>query len=990
MKKKSFLWRWMSGICLITASSIAFWSITNFNNNTTLHTQKPPLISTRVQHADAVATATEGDGAYLYRPSSLVFKPQESRWTPKYPSQVTAADVVSMFDIKPQTSANGEATATDTGYQFETVDEDGVGTKIETSSLSSTLNFQLGQLSTNVASNLNIEFTNIDDVNGTLNFRVFQPISAYTVSGTTYSNAQLTNTTTANYRAVILPPTDRADETDPTLWKWDTAIRLRRVTFRFNWNTDANIISLIRQSNLRTNQIPLNFITSNFYAIVPDYTPPHQKLTFPQPRISLSHNLAAGILGVQVELDSHFSNNPKTFFRTFLGFNHANTSARNIRTGVTINALSNQQLLNSEIRLPLWDRPGSNGNTISFINKKVSDLLPTQFLSWKETTAESYKNYSLLDLVTGKKIAAAGGGGQGSNELAPLDVKVAGFENGIAYLTLAGDRSKTGSNAELPEFNITEVRGFADDRKGTVDLLIYFQTLNNAAAVVQATPLHLQYTGFNTNTNSGSSLFFTWNSSLPSDLATLTSNEILTSFRNQIGNNNYTGAFTNNAVAKSFVSRFFTSSRYFSDEYQKSYDPVAAQGATVAIEPVKVNAAATESDSIKISIKMASFNGTRDQVFTNTFIAHQNSINIDPKLVSTIEPRQEFLLRNHRFSQTFASRLTDDQILQIFNLTIPPGGNQYTSDLREAKVFSISNDQEGQLIVVLLLPRFNGIENYEFNFRVNNFRQNEALENGLSLTHVPVISLPSTFLARNPLDPNDLTTNDILTNLFSSLPTAIARLLNPNDLEIVERKPNSVVVDLKINWNELINRTNNSINNPSNADAAADEQPTSETANVDETPEQDTQTQLDLVRHENEVAANSNEANQTGRTQTLRFVINGFLGRNGFVTNNQSPVAQIAILDNVYIAIIGASMTALLFVGAVVSGSIYYRRKRIYGTALEADTEINPRRKRFFRRKSTKATEQKTKLVHHKIKNNDRPRPVKSSANYQSNDWGKI
>ncbi|MDQ0513587.1 hypothetical protein J2Z62_000025 [Mycoplasmoides fastidiosum] len=1015
MKKRFKSRRWISLIGLIITSS-TLWGIASVRPAATTSINSNSKIKLHQAQAAAPApsaTSTEADGTYIYRPSSLTFTPRTAGWTAKYPSQVTAADISAMFNLQPQTVSDGQATATNSGYQFQKVDASGKGTKVEISGLNAEVSHFLGQLSNNQLRNLNIEFVNVDDVKGTLNFRVYQPLSAYQLSSNVPTNTQL-NSSNNSYRALILPPTDKKDTSDATLWKWDESLTLNKVKFTFRWNSNANIISYINQLNTKSSTVTEEAVKTNFFVVTPDFVPPYQTLKFPTPTVTLTPTDNLGRLNVAVTLNDEFSNTDKSFSRTFLGFQTDTQDA--VQSGVQLHILSDEQLTQSIIKLPLWDQTQPDGTVTSFTNKKVGDLLPTQFLNARNADAK-YKNYSLLDLITGKKIdtsnkvvpkvpqtLTASGADAAATEqktdvgIAPLELptSIAGFQNEIAYLTLAGDRAKTGKLTDLPEFKITEVRGVANDRVGIVDLLIYYQTLDNAAELVQAAPMHVRYKGFNANPNSGSSLLFSWNSSLPTDLATLSSDQIFNTFKNQIGNNNYAGSFINDDAAKLFVSRFFTSSTYFSDEFYKRYEPNLNQGAQVSVEQVQTSSNSSEADSIKISIKMANFNGMKEHVLTNIFLAHQSVVNIPHDKVSTIEPLQEFLLRNHRFANRFASSLTDEEILEMFQLTIPNGGEIYTDPLSTAKVFAIANDQDGQLIVILLLPKFNGVENYEYNFRINNFRQNEALENGLSLTHVPEINLPATFLARNPLDPSDLTTSDILDNLFSSLPIAIARLLNANDLTIVERGENYVVVNLRINWRELLNRTNNSLEEQPNSrtNNQTNQNPNNETDPAVTTPANrsttTSTTSTNLVHHEDELTAvdnSSSDETSDGKNQVLRFVINGFLGKNGFQANNQSPVAQIPVLDDAYIAVIGVIVTTVLAAAAAIKGTLFYRRRKYYTDGLEPEpSSLSQKNKTNIRSSSS------DKNNHHRsqIKNKSRQNNKKTVANYRADDWGKI
>ncbi|MDQ0513598.1 hypothetical protein J2Z62_000036 [Mycoplasmoides fastidiosum] len=875
MKKKLHKWSGWFSLALTGLSIIGWWSgsVTSWST-----TPIQPIPSRLIQQqAEVVNQTSEADNTYLYRPGALVFQPHLTNWTPKYPSQITPTDLAGMFSFTQQTSSTGLPTATASGYEFQTVTNN-QATKVEISNLQTTFKHGLGQLA-NQTTNLIIEIVSANDVLGSVDFRVYQPISAYSLTNGVYSNIQLTDS--ANYRVLILPPQNQqASTTDPSLWKWKQQPGLKQAQFQLQWNSDANIISFINQTALKASAITADWIKTNFLITTADRDQALAYLTPNDLQVTTHANDAEGWLRVDVKLSEHFANPTKTFSRTFFGFKTTQPVTADDR--IKLHLLTNDQLLNAEIQAPLWETQGTD----SWVGQTVQNLLPTQFLTGRNPAA-GLINYSLLDLITGQPITT----GAAESGVAPLKVNATGFNNEIGYLSLANQRWNQSNEIQVPEFQITNVKGFGNDRTGEVDLIIYYQTVNNAGSLIPAAPMHVQYKGFNTNPLSGSSLFFSWNSSLPTEFANFSSAKLWQLFKNQINDPNYNGGYLTTPAAKTFVQQFFTSSQAFLTEFNRPYN-ANNQGAQVSVRQVSSND--HQLTNLQISIQMGHFNNQTNQVLTNTFLVHGSQTNLAPDQISTIAPKPVFLLENHQFANRLASSLTDAEILEMFQLTIPASGAGYTTSFDQVKVFSIANDQTGELVVLLLFPQFNGIANYEFNFRINYFKTNQSLAQGLSLTHVPVINLPATFLARNPLDPNDLTAAEILVNLFSSLPSAIANLLEPKDLTVVERTTNSVVVDLKLNWNQLLERTNNSNNSL---------------------------TQQSRVVHQQDVH---------DETDVLRFVISGFLSPNNLIVHNQNPQNKGAVLDTTYIILIGLILTGLLLILVLVSAGVFHRRQQLF------------------------------------------------------------
>ncbi|MDQ0513644.1 putative Zn-dependent protease with MMP-like domain [Mycoplasmoides fastidiosum] len=897
-----------------------------------------------VHHTDATVVDAAETGTHIYRPSSLTFTTDKDTWNQNdlvLPSQVTAEKLRSILTIVPQNSADGTATATTSGYKFQKINTNNPGTydEIQNDALKTQTTYDLGQISQSNFNSAGIEIVEADDLNGTLSFRVYETLQTYTIRDGTYLRDPQATNSISSYRALILPPTnyqpkptpapatstrdqqDGADTSqtnqqqqqptpvtvDSTLWTLPDLFPLKKNQYIFGWKSDQLINDWIRNSNKRASTVSDDEIQRYFVSVL--RTVDNSTLdNAPQYTINKTANDGNGQLIINIQLPAGYGNSNKSITRTFFGFT-GTTVTRG--AGTVLNTLSEQILINSIIRQPVWNS-GSGRNEVNYLNQQVNQLLPSEFYNVNATRnimievdnpektddnskpAKINRKYNFLDLFNGVEIKSP----QNGNTPAISVTEGANQTGSIGYLTFNGEKSGEGNLADLDKFEITKVEGYPNDRAGTLNLLVYFSALSENGTLIEGTPQILTYSGFRTNIDTGESLYFAWNEKIPEQYANLTAADTVNIFQEAAGSQSVNPSLTNyvdNEQAKNFVTQFFTGSEYVFKKYNERYNLAARTGAQVSLsistttDPVNPS---LRTSNLQVQIKFAQFGQIAEQVFTKIFEPNSTNTLVPISLQATLRPNPNFSFRGHIYSSKLASELTLDEIKNLFNFRIPEGGSPYTSSLSDATFFYAANDRLGELSVSIIFPKFNNIEQYQFSYKFNNFKINDILRTKLELNFTPLINLSADFLSRDPTSIVSLTPKDILDNLFNNLPEQIFKLLSENNIRIVERGTDYVIVEVNVNWNDL---TNQAINvGPSN-------------------PAQQ-QSATRKILHEDETPANPFD-------QVIRFRIDGFIGgTNALLANNQSPKVPDDVLNHNQIIIVGAAIGSGLFTIIVLTG----------------------------------------------------------------------
>lgn len=903
---------------------------------------------------DSVVKPT-GSTVSIYKPISLTID-QTKKENLKFPSQVSINDIRNYLRISPQNSTDGLASSTASGYEFQSFDSKTNKTeKVETAKLKDKTGYGLGSFSNSNLSDVSIEIINANDQNGTLSFQVFQQVKAYNLINNAVSvyNQKIGSDNTT-YRAIILPPTSLQNlNLEASTWKLPSNFQLKKIEFVFSWNADQIIDDFIKNFNQTASQLSIQNVKDSFFNIQPNFYFEGKKINIPDVTVKLIPNESLGKVEIDVTLTDAFGSTNKTIKRTFIGFRVVNKFLH-----VQLNTINNEVLTNGLITSNLWDSNFNEKDSkfeTSYLNKQIKDLLPSQFLNINPS--KKFNDYSLVDLFNGKKInnldsfkrkktkektalvttktiaaikSANKKNLKSKNLLSfkltetgltisttPIDptisanqinaIKFSGNDDKnqgqIAWLTYGGLRSDDDSLKNLSKFTITKIEGFPNDILGTLNLMISYQTLNNVGDAIDAQPVFLKFSGFKTNIDSGQSLFFAWNDNIPQQYATLTPNEIITNIQNNSGIQSLLDTWVNNNVAlKNIALQFFTSSNYVKNKFLLPFVD-KTNGGRVRFSLVRDN---TKSETkaatgIKIEVGFGSYGSLANNVFSNSYTPSAIASSIDQNKRSSLVVNPDFFLTEHRFANKFPSSLTTSELLEMFILKIPLGGNEYTSNLKEAKIFSVPDDKSGQLFVSLIMPQFNGIINYEISNMFSNFKKNDLLNLDLVLKHTSQIDLSSSFLAKNPMDPNSLSADDILKNVFAKTNPRLLALLNPKDINIIERKPTSVSIELLIDWKALVN-AQTSLN------------------------------QTDVIKN-NSVFKHS-EQSENSNLRKLKFVINGFFGGNSTNGLNQTPVVPAAVLPSSQIAAIAVSVSGVLLFGTLSAGLIVYFRKSKYNNAI--------------------------------------------------------
>lgn len=848
----------------------------------------------------------------LYRPLSLNLTTDTSKWNEnKYPSQVSENNIKNLFVFNQQTSTTGTSTETASGFTFQklsTKDNETTYTNITLENLKKTseLGLDLGNLTSSDFVSYGIEIINADDNAGTIDFKVFQSLSAYTKQiNNTYINDTTNNDKFKNYRVLITPPTkyeqpdlvlstsSKSEKTEKTIWRLPSTFKLKKAEFVFIWNSDSIINNFIKNYKSAPSTITKENAKNVFYLINLNFQAINNDTTIPEINPTFTPHDTTGQLDISITLPNGFIDSGKEFKKSFFGF-----VATGEDKGVKLITISNPLLTTAVIQQPLWDF-GVDKNKVSYINKFVNTLSPSQFIN---VDPEKKYNYSLLDLFNNKKLNTPSTGDNvplriSNSSSGEISSETKNKDESIGYLTFNGTKSGTGYLAKLEQFKITAINGFANDQTGVVDFLVHYQSLSNDGKIINAPPKLVQYTGFTKNIDSGQSIYFSWKENLPPAYANFSAKEIVNNFKAAASiPDNATANFSDNNLAKNFVSQFFNSSTYLKNKYNKPYNETTKAGAQVLVTEV-VGANASDQmipASVKVDIKFAQLGFETDKVFSKIFSPSPSNIIIPEALRAVIRVNQAYNNENHKFSNVFPSKLIFNQILNFFVFHIPNGGQQYTTPIQNATFFYIPNDRLGEIMISIIFPKFNNIQNFEFSAHFKYFNKNVLLTQSLELKHTPLIDLSAKFLAKNPLNPESLSVNDILDNVFKSANPIIFRLLNAKDLQIIQRGNDFVVFSINIDWNKLTQ-----VSNPDSSLISNQVQK--------------------FYKHDNQI-----------NNQKLIFKISGFTGgKEFFNSNNQSSVVPSDVLDSTNIIIIGASLAAVLIsMGFVILGFLVYYNKK--------------------------------------------------------------
>ncbi|MDQ0513640.1 hypothetical protein J2Z62_000078 [Mycoplasmoides fastidiosum] len=779
-------------------------------------------------------------------------------------------------------------------------------------------------------------------------------------------------------------------QTDNATWYLPTdQFPLRKNEFIFAWKTDRLVNDWIRNSKKTASAVTDDDVKNYFVSVLRTFDNTTHNRDVPEFTITKKANETNGQLDITITLDSKYRNSVKEVKRTFFGFNGATIPDHGIKfnylpeqvlttavikqpvwnsgsgqleinyVGQQVKSLLPSQFFNVNANrksiVEYTKEPETNSNknqtppssttpsvtttssataptppstTPSSSSSVSSSNTPTVSASSSAgtTSAEPEKltrPFNFVDLFNGQIIKSTTYGDTTAITVSQGD----NTTGSIGYLTFNGKKSGDTELGDLPHFGITKIEGYPNDRAGTLNLLVHYTTLTENGTLVEGTPEIIIYRGFQTNVDTGESLFFSWNDKLPEQYANLTPANTVSIFQ-EIAGLDPSSANLNNFVdteqAKSFVSQFFTGSEYILDKYNAKYDSLKNEGAQVSLSVNKVKNSTTnkETESILAQVKFAQFGQDKEKVFQKYFYPSSETTIVPQALQATLRPNPNFAFQGHLYSNKLASELTLDEIRNLFNFRIPDNGQQFTSPLDEATFFYAANDRLGELIVSIIFPKFNNIEKYQFSYKFTNFKINTILKTKLELNFTPLINLSAEFLAKDPASVVDLTPKDVLNNLFDTLPEQIFKLLSENNIQIVERGNDYIIVEVSLNWNDLTNETNANSRTPT------------------------TQARKTKILHDDEKAVDPDD-------QVIRFRIDGFTGGNSRIfSNNQSPRVLGDVLTEQEILVIGSSIGGGLF-GILMITGLYvlvrnWRLKNSQFLASEAEKKLVKTKKKKF------------------------------------------
>lgn len=175
---------------------------------------RPDGTPTLVQSKHLQADTASSNPAKIYRPFALNFTTDTAKWTTaRFASQIGVDDLKAILVFGLQNSANGTATPTASGFKFQQKNTAGVYADITLENLKTAANLGM-ELGSIIGSDFNsyvVDIVKTDDVQGILEFRVYQSLSAYTVGADmTYANDTTNLDKLSDYRAIITPPTNHA------------------------------------------------------------------------------------------------------------------------------------------------------------------------------------------------------------------------------------------------------------------------------------------------------------------------------------------------------------------------------------------------------------------------------------------------------------------------------------------------------------------------------------------------------------------------------------------------------------------------------------------------------------------------------------------------------------------------------------------------------------------------------------------------------------
>ncbi|MDQ0513638.1 hypothetical protein J2Z62_000076 [Mycoplasmoides fastidiosum] len=776
---------------------------------------------------------------------------------------------------------------------------------------------------------------------------------------------------------------------DNSVWYLPTdQFPLKKDEFIFAWKTDRLVNDWIRNSSKKASEVTDTDVKNYLVSVLRTFDNTTHNHDVPQFTVERKPNDANGQLEVTIKLDPKYRNSIKEVKRNFFGFSGSTIPNQ----GIKLNYISEQVLTNAVIKQPVWNS-GSGVLEVNYVNRQVKDLLPSQFFdvnanriatieytpkpemsldsanpstpSSSTTTtnppATSVSNSAPAASASATSPAASGGSSSAATPTSPekqtrlfnfVDLfngetinsstygntpalelsKEEGMEKGIGYLTFNGKKSGDADLGNLSNFGITKIEGYPNDRAGTLNLLVHYTSPTESGALIEGTPEIIIYQGFQTNVDTGQSLFFSWKDKLPEQYANLTPANTVSIFQETAGldpANSNLNNFVDTEQAKTFVSQFFTGSEYILDKYNAKYDSLRNEGAKVSLSVNSVTNPTTRqtTESILVQVQFAQFGQEKDKIFRKYFYPSSQATIVPSALQATLRPNPNFAFQGHIYSNKLASELTLDEIRNLFNFRIPESGQNFTSPLDEATFFYAANDRLGELIVSIIFPKFNNIEKYQFSYKFTNFKINTILKTKLELNFTPLINLSSEFLAKDPASIVDLTPKDVLNNLFDTLPEQIFSLLSEDNIQIVERGSDYIIVEVSLNWNDLTSGTHNANRNNNSAT------PTNQAFKT-------------KVLHDDETAIDPDN-------QVIRFRIDGFTGGNSRIfSNNQSPKILGDVLTEQEILMIGSSIGGGLFGILLVTGLyVLIRNWRLKNSHfLASDTEkklTNSKKKKF-------------------------------------------